>query len=305
MKNFYDKLILALAVLVLLGGAALYVLKSDTAVDSSAGAPRQPADNPYEAIPIPDSTAKSANWPEPEHQSSGPNWVYDVFTPPKIYLDREGNFTAEPPKPPAPPEPFGIYLAEISRKLYRIQIQGFSGDRTKPKECVLFLFDEEREIRFFIRPGQENTEADVEVLDFVINREIDAEKGTASVTAITKILDKRTGEEIKLVDGERRFDEETSIVFRSEEDPSVKVELSIDELPEEGLSFKTPAGEYLIQEINLEEESVTVKKEATEETEAVTRRLSPTVFNKPEATQPTEQAPETPIDESDFGSFFN
>lgn len=305
MKNFYDKLLLALAFLALLGGAALYALKSDGSVVQSTVENTQPADNPYQIIPIPDSVAKSASWPEPGAQSSGPLWIYDVFTPPKIFIGKDGNFTADPPVAPGPEDPFGIYLSKISRNPYRIQIQGFSGDRNKPEECVLFFFDEDRQIRFFIRPGQKNAEAEVEVLDFTIEREIDEKTNVVNVTAVATILDNRSGETIKLVDGERLYDADISVVLRSREDPEVVVELSVVEVPEAGVPFETPSGKYILLEINLEDQTVTVEKQATEEVEARTLTLSSEQISASEASPTTEKSTETPDDEVDLSNFFN
>ncbi len=226
MKKFYDKLLLALAVLALLGGVSVYFLKAGGAVAPGSRGPVQIADNPYQPVPIPDPETTAATWPEPEPQSSGQNWVYDVFTPPKIYLDAEGNFSAEPPADPTITVPFGIYLAELQREPYRIQMQGYSGDREKPEEAVLFFFDEERQLRFFIREGEVNEESEVEVLDFRIDRDVD-EDGNVSVTAVATVLDKRTSEELELNDEERLLNPEISLVFRSEEDPNVEVAMTV------------------------------------------------------------------------------
>lgn len=294
MKIFYHKLLLLLAFLALLGGVAFYMLQIEPAPGRGSIPDIQPAGNPYEPVPIPNPTVEDTSWPEPGPQSSGPNWVYDVFTPPKIYIDAEGNFTAEPPKPPEPPKPFGLYLAEMERKPYRIQMQGFSGDRDKPEEAVLFFFDEEREVKFFIREGQRNEESGVEVLDFTIEVEIDPEKGEAKVTAIAKILDRRTGEEITLNDEERLFSPEISLIFLSEEDPGIRVELSLkpEDLP---ISFGTTLGQYELQEINLEDRTVTVEKQSTDESEAKSRTLIPEAFNQPAP----EEEEEEPIEESE------
>ncbi|MGB0744485.1 MAG: hypothetical protein ACPGSB_08155 [Opitutales bacterium] len=253
MKKSYDKLLLALAFLVLLAGAGLYALNSGKTEVTSSASNAQPADNPYQSIPIPESVTVDPSWPEPGPQSSGPLWIYDVFTPPKIYINKEGDFDPIPPRGFIEKPPFGIYLAEISRKPYRLQIQGFSGNRQKPEECVLFLFDEERQIRFFLKPGQTNAESQVEVLDFNIEREID-EDNTVRVTEEATILDQRTNETIKLVNRQVLYNPEVSIILRSKQDPEIEVEFSIIELPEGGKTFETTLGKYLLLEINLEEE---------------------------------------------------
>lgn len=304
MKKIYDKLILALAVLALLGGGAFYMLKSEAVTDQNSSNNFQPAENPYEPVPIPDSTTKTATWPEPGPQSSGPKWIYDVFTPPRIYIDADGNFIPEPPDDPTQTERFGIYLAkEMERKPYRIQLQGFSGDPKKPEEAVLFLFDEERQLKFFIREGQVNEEAEVEVLDFTIKREIDAAVGKAVVTAIATILDKRSGEEVVLNDDERLLSAEVPVVFLSREDPDVRIELVID--PSKPVtSFETPAGQFILQQINLEEQTVTVEKQATEDSEAVIRALSPPVIQEPKKTIKSEEAEAPSGPEDDFSFEF-
>ena len=302
MNKFYDKLLLLLGLLALLGGGAFYMVTTGEVADVGGDVFLQPADNPYRLIPVPESVARDASWPEPEHQSSGPDWLYDVFTPPKIYLDAQREFTAKPPRAIAPPPPFGIYLAEMERIPFRIQMQGFSGDRNKPEEAVLFIFDEEREVRFFIRKGESNEESEIEVLDFSISRQID-DDGNVQVIAFATIIDGRTGDEIRLDDGSRLFETEIMLVFRSEQDRSIKVALELD--PDEPVtSFETPLGKYILQEINLEERSVTVKKQATDDHESEIRVLSPRTFIEPEEPESDDLPLETPDDEDEFESFF-
>lgn len=280
MKNIYDKLLLGIAVLVLIGGVVLYVLKSGTLGDQISGAASASASGEaYQPIPIPESTAADAIWPAPTPQASGEEWLYDVFTPPKIFIDRQGNFTAIPPKPPVPPEPFGIYLSEApSREPYRIEYQGFSGDRKKPGECVIFLNDNERESRIFIKLGEENAQAEVKVLDFEVKRVI-SDGNVVDVTGIVTIEDLRTGEKFELIDGQTLYDDEIQIVFRSDEDPDVLVELSVATLPEDGLPFQTPTANYTLRGISLEDDTVIVEKNATEEDEAEVLTLTPRTSN--------------------------
>jgi len=272
MKKIYDKLLLLLAVLALIGGVFFYFAKSQAAMQQQSALIVQSGDKPYQAVPVPNPAAKDAAWPEPGPQSSGPNWVYDVFTPPKIYLDADGNFTPVPPKPPEPPEPFGIYLAEMQRKLFRIQMQGYSGSREKPEEAAIFFFDEERQLRVTLRPGQTNEAAGMEVIDFKIDRRI-YNSSNVEVIATATILDKRTGQEVKLRDTERLYEPGVTLVFRSEQDSSVEVELLVEPTKPQ-TAFETPAGKFVLQEINLEASTVTVEKQATEERESEIKTLT-------------------------------
>ena len=66
MNKIYDKLLLAVAVLALLGGVGFYVMKSGE-LPSATPQVGQPGDNPYQAIPVPTSAEVAATWPEAHH----------------------------------------------------------------------------------------------------------------------------------------------------------------------------------------------------------------------------------------------
>lgn len=302
MKKLYDKLLLLLALLALVGGVVLYLSLSAAAQQQHSTLVLQPADNPYQPVAVPNPAEKDATWPKPGAQSSGPNWLYDVFTPPKIYLDAEGNFTPIPPKPPVPPAPFGIYLADMQRKLFRIQMQGYSGSRDKPEEAAIFLYDEERQLRFIIQTGQTNEEADVEVVDFKIDRRVYGDSNV-EVVATATILDRRSGKQVELNDNERLYESEVSVLFRSEQDSSVEVQLLVE--PSDPVTtFETPAGKYILQEINLEAATVTVEKQATDDNEAQIRTLSPLTLNQPTEPVPPAAPAASPDDENSLESLF-
>ena len=256
MNKIYDKLLLALAVLLLLAGVGFYVMNLGNLPSSKPQISVQPADNPYQSIPVPEFSETEANWPEAEPQSTG--WRYDVFTPPKIYIGDDGRFTIEPWEvagPVEPPAPFGIYLVSVSRDPYRIQLEGYiEEDRDDPSKNLALFFDEERQRGVRARAGDERPASDFKLLDFTVER-IRASESEIGRVARATILDQRTGSEIVLVDNERRLEDTVTVIFRSEEDPDVEIKLT-----EAGQSFETPSGEYVLEEIYLEESSVKVKK---------------------------------------------
>src|SRR5690606_8501223 len=69
-------------------------------------------------------------WPSAPEQSTGPEWVYDVFTPPEIYYDNvTKQFTVSAPFTPPPQEPpFGVELIEIRPDVFPLQLVGYIGD---------------------------------------------------------------------------------------------------------------------------------------------------------------------------------
>ncbi|MBT65223.1 MAG: hypothetical protein CML13_18665 [Puniceicoccaceae bacterium] len=278
MNKIYDKLILAVAALILAGGVALY-LKQAGVSSQAATVNVQTADNPYQLVPVQASESTDANWPEAGAQPAGPKWIYDVFTPPKIYVDlNTGEFSADPPVKVAPPVPFGIYLADLERKPYRIQLEGYiEEDLSDSSKTLLLLFDEEAQKQVRARPGDEKAQAEFKLLSFDIDRKRDADYNVEVIAKAT-ILDQRTGEEVVLTHGVRRFDSGVTVKLRSEQDASFSKELS--EVPAE---FTGPSGDYTLLEINLEESSVTVEKHAVgdEEPEVRVLQIQPAPSSKP------------------------
>ena len=271
MNKIYDKLLLALAVLLLLIGVGFYVINLDDLPSTQPQISVQPADNPYQPIPVPEFIAVDATWPEAGPQRSG--WRYDVFTPPKIYIDDEGRFTIEPWEvagPVEPPTPFGIYLVSVSRDPYRIQLEGYiEEDRDDPTKNLALFYDEERQRGVRARAGDERPASNFKLLQFTVERIRVSESEIGRVARAT-ILDQRTGDEVVLTDSERRLEDTVTVILGSEEDPGVEIKLT-----EAGQTFETSLGEYVLEEINLEESSVTVKKLGDEslERESETRTL--------------------------------
>ena len=266
MNKIYDKLLLVIAVLVLAGGVFLYIQKSSAAPSLSVPIDVQPANNPYIPEAVYSSTPLEVSWPEASEQSTG--WRYDVFTPPKIFIDENGQFSEEGWEPPAPPSPFGIYLAKIERKPYRIQIEGYmQEDLTDASKTLLLLFNEEAQKQVRARPGDENPDAEFKLLSFNIERLRDKDKNIQKIARAT-ILDQRSGEEVLLTHGERRYDSGFTIVIRSDEDASFSIELA-----EAASEFEGPTGHYTLLEISLEESSIKVNKLVTDQEEGETRTL--------------------------------
>ena len=294
MNKIYDKLLLAVAVLALLASVGFYVLKSGE-LPSAALELGQPSDNPYQIIPVPVSSAVPATWPEAAESSQQPaDELYDVFTPPKIWVNADGTFGFKSPiDKTLPKPPFGIYLAEMERDPYRIQIEGYIEEDLKDaSKSLVLLFDEEQQQQVRARIGDQNAEAEFTLLDFTIERVKDKD-GNISKNVNVTLLDQRSGEEVTLKHGERLYNDSTTIILRSNEDASVEIVLD-----EAAQAFETAAGKYLLQEINLEESSVTVKKLANQalELDSETVQLYLTTSNEPEI--PTTADPEPGSDQS-------
>ena len=288
MNKIYDKLLLITAVLVLAGGVFLYIHNTGSIPSINMPGDFQPTDNPYIPETVSSPTPVEVNWPEAPEQSTG--WRYDVFTPPKIFIDENGQFSEEGWEPPIPPPPFGIYLANIEQKPYRIQIQGYmQEDDADFSKVRLLMFDEEAQKTVFARPGEEKPDAEFKLLSFDIERLRD-ENNNIKKIAKAIILDQRSGEEVMLIDGERRYNSGFTVVIRSDEDASFNLELA-----EVASEFEGPTGLYTLLEISLEDSSVKVNKHASEDSEAeiqILKARAAPLSSTPQTTAPKTFAPE-------------
>ncbi|MGJ8640313.1 MAG: hypothetical protein ACSHYA_13070 [Opitutaceae bacterium] len=289
MNKFYDKLLLVIALLALLAGVGFYVMKSGEAPSGKPEVSTETANNPYKTIPVASSKSDDATWPEAVEQST--EWVYDVFTPPKIYLMPDGTFGREGVKPPPPPPPFGIYLADVKQDPYRIQVEGYIEEA---EGALVLFYDEERKKSVRGRVGDEIADSAFKLIDFNIERIVHPTEGIYKV-ATAKILDQRENKEMTIKHGERLMKDEVTVIVKSEEDSSVEVILST-----EGEAFETPLGQYTLKEINLEESSITVEKQGTEELEAETKVLYATIA---EAETTLEEPPTEKTTESESLDF--
>ena len=282
MKFSYDKLLFSIGVLALLIGIGFSVIKFNK-ISSASAEIGQPGSKQYEPLPVPDVDENIAVWPNAAEQAPGE--LYDVFTPPAIWIDKQGTFIFESPIDDQPTAPFGIYLAELENEPYRIQLEGYvEEDFDDSSKSILLLYDEEKKERIRAHVGESIKKNQFAVYNFTIDR-IEDSNGIFKL-AVATILDFRDGRRVFLTHGERKYKENTTVVLRSEEDKSFEISIN-QKLPYE---FKTPTAKYVLEKINLEESSVTVTKVENGDEESVTKQL----FLKPKTTPKSfEPKPET------------
>jgi len=210
MKNYYDKVLFLLALIVLGIGAGIYFQKGGLEHPHSIPAVALTG-KAYEAIPAPKVPDLNPSWPLPPDQGEdspygdiGVGWVYYPFTPPKIYWDKDIGFTAQPPGPVIPPhlQPFGMVFVRAQEELYRVQFLGTGG--TGERDDEVLLSDEENDESGFhlsLKSDQdaESKEHQIKLIDLAFTMETD--HGLETKVATIKILDERTNQEVTLVKG--------------------------------------------------------------------------------------------------------
>lgn len=177
------------------------------------------APSSVDAIPaVSDAPAGDRIWKAPQPQADGPEWVYELFTPPAIYRRLETNeFLASLPaaKNPAPEQRHPDFdLLEVRPALFRLQLVGFAGEAGN----LFGLFEDMVTTEHFLA----GTDAVIPALGLKIerlrvirgqDRNSDETAATAGLVAEAVVRDEASGEEIRLTDRERIYHGEPSAII--------------------------------------------------------------------------------------------
>ena len=121
-------------------------------------------------------------WKEPVSQTSGKDWLFEVFTPPIIYFNQQtGAFVLEPPlsekqKDDSP----DVVLLRIERPPYRIQVEGFVGN---DGDYTALLKRTDVQKGFLARPGQRYRDLGIRIDSIQVGRR-SYESGRGDATTV-------------------------------------------------------------------------------------------------------------------------
>ena len=213
------------------------------------------------------------------------NWIYSVFTPPKIYVATDGTFSAKPPTPPKelpPPPKIGVKLVDIQQEPYRFQFVGYIEDVPgDPTKTLAMLSDRKTNFRVRARMGREFPEEGIRIKEIIIKRERD-EAGKYVRTERVVVEEIATGREVALDNGVIKFDEDLLIRIQSTETSDIVEVTQLDS------SFELNNVVYQLRGIDVSEKSIVVSKliETDEGPDTLTKKLS--ISDTTEASSTTE-----------------
>lgn len=206
-----DTLFIAAGGLVFLGACG-WALLQNSAISALRETVTPPVSGAlYEATSLAVVKPETRQWAVAPQQTAGENWVFDVFTPPKIYYNVETKrFTVTVPRytpkvidltpveDTTPKDRFGLELVKVTQPLFRLQLVGYVGEGPKAKGNFLKVQTDDV---VFGTTGKKIPDLNLEIVRFSAERrKIQVEGGTAIVetVALAVVRDTVTGVETQL-----------------------------------------------------------------------------------------------------------
>ena len=262
MKELNEKLIISLAVgLLVIGAGFKFLFPSQKSIEAKAPT----LIKQYTPIDIREGLALSSEWPEAKEQAKGE--MFDLFTPPEIFINENGDFVFRPPYAVTPQGPFGVHLLEINLDPYRFQLEGFvEEDRNDQSRTTILVHSVEDGKSLRLSSNAHLPQYGVKILDWRVDRNFDDDKNT-EVTAWLKLEDSLTNRIINLRHDERLYEDSIEIIFEVDKSGEIFV------LRGAKSSFYFEEIEYRLDEVDYENYTVLMTK-LIPDSEPITETLS-------------------------------
>lgn len=267
MKAVYDKLLFILALLILAGSVAYFVFvaqedaveqRSDTILSAV------PSGGAYNEIAAPHYERQETPWPAPYPQDEDGNWLFDVFTPPRIYWDPvAGKLVSEPWQPPLAAPPFALELVSFDQELFRVQLEAyFTG--ASPEDTIVQFFDTQADSSFRGTVGTVFENQKVRLDSFDIEREFNPD-GSVSTVGTAVVTDLISDEQFTLTASQKLYIPGSfSITLRT------TAPLPVETVTWKDVGDKHEVGEvvFVLNAFDLDAQTVTVTKTSPQLEEA-------------------------------------
>lgn len=249
MKELNEKLIISIAGGLLVIGLGFNILfPSQKSIEAKAPA----SVKQYKPIDIPEAIAVDSEWPEAREQAKGE--MFDLFTPPEIFINQKGEFVFRPPYAVTPKGPFGIRLLEIKLNPYRFQLEGFiEEDRNDQSKTIILVHSVEDGKSLRLSPNARNSHYGFRILDWRVDRNF-KEDGNTEVIARLKLEDNLTDRIINLRHDQNFYEDNIEVVFEVSKTGEIHVLSKATE------SFLVGDVEYRLDEIDYENRTALVSK---------------------------------------------
>ena len=268
MKNHYDKIFLLVAILALAASVGYFYSSKSRQIEANAAFNATVA-TPFSGeqwgeVKIDPLELNQVAWAEAKPQDDDGLWLYQIFTPPKIWVDDDGSFTAEPPIVlGSVKNVFGFRYGGIKNDPYPILFKGYFID--PEGEVVVQLYDEARSASLKGKYGEEImfrrhdgklAKAGLVVKNFE-RKTVRAQDGTIKQVITVTLADESLGREIVIETGKPTYIEENRCAVLIPDGKGGK----IWEIRKPGERFEADGGVvFTVKEIDFNNETILVEK---------------------------------------------
>ncbi len=207
-------------------------------------------------LPPSGELSETAEWGKPSPQG-GPDWIFDIFTPPVIYFNETtGTFAVTPPfqEETGMADDFELRLLGIRREPYRFQLVAYAGN---PGQYVLTLENLETGKDVFCAPGEILAEHQIRVDGFMEARKVPStlREGRTEVFDLVgqaTVTDLRNDRTYVLRHSKIAYQDQPSGVFSDPEGTQIVLR--------KGQSWRSSLASYTLLGIHARDRQVTVEK---------------------------------------------
>ena len=217
------------------------------------------------------NSSDGIDWGKPYPQG-GPNWIFDLFTPPVIYYDEETKtFTVTPPFPneESQEEDFELELIEIVPQPYRFQLVSYAGSN---ENYLLTLENRESGKDVFCAPGETLSELGIRISSFHEMRMV-AESTYADATEAFDLIGEAAVED--LFSGKKYILKHDKITFLENSIARFRTPSGNAIALEAGEAWESESANYKISNVDGVSNSTTVEKTYTDVGDKVVKVLQP------------------------------
>jgi len=296
MKELNEKLILSISALLLIVGLGFnFLYPSQISIEAKAPT----VIKEYKSVDIPEALAVNAEWPVAKEQAKGE--MFDLFTPPEIYINENGEFVFRPPYAVIPQGPFGIQLLDADKDLYRFQLEGYvEEDRNDQNKTIILVHSVADGKSLRLKPDAHDTDYKFKILDWRIDRNF-GEDVNNEVIAWLKIEDYLTDRIINLRHDRNFYEDRMQIAFKVDNTNEIFLLTAVD------TSFFVGNIEFRLDSVDIENGTASVTK-LISDVDPITELLS--IYqpledsNETKTSATNNQSNEPTTIEEAFNSFF-
>jgi hypothetical protein len=224
-----------------------------------AGDPIKPfAAADYQPEPATPMSIETQVWDKAPSQTSGKEWIYDVFTPPVIYYNPVTlHFTVSPPEFDRPivltDDPFDLELLEVRPQPFRVQLVGYVG---RDDDHLATFENVSTGETMMGRPGSRFENVGITRRSFELKQETIPSSSRSPVfdtVAVAVVYDEETGQDRVLTDKTKAMLPGPEAVFRISGKPIIEY------LLKEGAEIRSGTQVYTIEALILSPSQATVR----------------------------------------------